>query len=296
MEMYNNSKPIILVTGAQGQLGASIAAIADNFPEYAFAFLSKLDLSINDESAIDQFFSKNQPAVCINCAAYTAVDAAETDAITAFAINAVAPGLLATACKKFYTRFVHVSTDYVFDGSADKPYTETDDIKPINQYGASKAKGEELVLQNNPAAVIIRTSWVYSEFGKNFVKTMLRLMKEKPAINVVNDQLGSPTYATDLALAIMQIAQHPTPEPGIYHFCNNGVTSWYEFALAIKAFINSSCIVSPIATTEYPTPAKRPSYSVLNSSKISRVFSVYPPAWRESLLHCLKNITTESSL
>ncbi len=277
----------ILVTGANGQLGREMQVIAAAYSGYHFLFVSKDELSIEDTGAVKEYFADHQIDVCVNCAAYTAVDKAETDTEKAFAVNGEAVGVLATACKEKNARFIHISTDYVFDGTATEPYKEDHPVHPIGVYGASKLKGEELALQNNPAAIIIRTSWVYSSFGNNFVKTMLRLMKERESINVVNDQQGSPTYAADLAAAIMQIISGDAVSAGIFNFSNHGIINWYEFALAIKELTASNCVVNPIPSSQYPTPAKRPAYSVLDTGKIRDTFNVMIPAWKDSLKKCL---------
>lgn len=287
--MKNNLQTIV-VTGANGQLGNELKAIAPQFGEYRFLFVTKEELAIEDIDAVKKYFSTNTPAYCINCAAYTAVDKAETEKNKAFLINAEAVGNLVTACKQHDVQLIHISTDYVFDGTAKQPYKETDDTCPINTYGKSKLKGEELALQNDPSTIIIRTSWVYSSFKSNFVKTMLRLMKEKDSINVVNDQYGSPTYAADIATAIMKIISSGKSRemPGIYNYTNAGITNWYEFALAIKELSGSNCIVNPVTTAQYPTAAKRPLYSALDTKKIRDCFDIVIPQWKDSLEHCLK--------
>ncbi len=284
----------ILITGANGQLGKELQQLSASFPQYKFIFLSKEELPVHDPGLIRYSFTKHQPQYCINCAAYTAVDKAEQEKELAFSVNAEAAGVLATICKENNCRLIHVSTDYVFDGTATAPYKEDAATNPQSVYGASKLEGEKLVLQNDPASVIIRTSWVYSGFGKNFVKTMIRLMNEKEEINVVNDQVGSPTYAADLAEAILQIINHLqihdsrfTIHGGIYHFCNMGTISWYDFAVEIKKLINSNCKIDPIATSQYPTPAKRPAWSVLDTEKIQKTFGIKLKDWKESLRTCL---------
>ncbi|HUS03785.1 MAG TPA: dTDP-4-dehydrorhamnose reductase, partial [Chitinophagaceae bacterium] len=243
---------------------------------------------------VKDFFEQEQIDHCINCAAYTAVDKAESEKEKAFLINADAAGNLAAICKDHQAQFIHLSTDYVFDGTASSPYKEEDKISPVNVYGASKLRGEELVLNHNPSAVIIRTSWVYSSFGNNFVKTMLRLMQEKESINVVSDQYGSPTYAADIAEIIMTIVNTEEEDPsrqGIFNFCNEGITTWYDFAKAIKKHIKSKCTVNPIPSSQYPTPAKRPHYSVLDTKKIKETFGIVIPNWKDSLHRCLSFLT-----
>ncbi len=280
----------ILVTGAGGQLGMEFWKIIDNHPLYKFVFTKKEELPIDNFSIVKKFFEQQQFDYCINCAAYTAVDKAEAEKEKAFLINADAVGNLATICKAHQTQLIHISTDYVFDGTSSVPYKEEDKISPVNVYGASKLRGEELALNNDPSALIIRTSWVYSFFGKNFVKTMLRLMSEKESINVVSDQYGCPTYAADLAKAILHIIENrrgKTNISGIFNYCNAGIISWYEFATAIKDAIKTNCTVRPIPTSEYPTPAPRPHYSALDTAKIRNTFNVTIPNWKDSLHECL---------
>ena len=284
----------ILVTGSGGQLGMEIWKLADRFPTYKFLFTTKEYLPIDDLKLVKNFFEKQQIDHCINCAAYTAVDKAEAEKEKAFLINADAAGNLALICKAHQAQFIHISTDYVFDGTSSTPYKEEDGICPINVYGASKLRGEELVLNNNAAAIIIRTSWVYSSFGNNFVKTMLRLLREKESINVVNDQYGCPTYAADLAEAIMTVVDKESNEQstsGIFNYCNEGVITWYEFANEIKKSIKSNCAINPISSLAYPTPAKRPQYSVLDTTKIKETYIVAIPNWKDSLHKCLSFLT-----
>jgi dTDP-4-dehydrorhamnose reductase len=281
----------ILVTGANGQLGKEMQVIAASFPLYDFVFVTKEELSIDDMDAVKKYFNANKINVCVNCAAYTAVDKAETETEKAFQVNAVAVGNLAAVCAAQQALFIHISTDYVFDGTATTPYKEDHPVHPVNAYGASKLNGEELALQHNPDAIIIRTSWVYSSFGNNFVKTMLRLMGERESINVVDDQVGCPTYAADLAAAIIKIVDQSSAgeiNSGIYNFSNKGVINWYQFATAIKELSGSNCIVNPIPASLYPTPAKRPNYSVLDTTKIQQIFNVVIPDWKDSLAKCLK--------
>jgi dTDP-4-dehydrorhamnose reductase len=283
-------KQCILVTGKNGQLGNELQAIASLHPEYDFIFTDRETLDITNRDEVDVFFSKKLPQFCINAAAYTAVDKAETERDLAVKVNAEAIGYLSLACKKYSAKFIHISTDYVFDGTATEPYKEEDETNPVNFYGLTKLMGEELALSNHPGSIVIRTSWVYSSYGSNFVKTMLRLMSEKSAINVVNDQYGSPTYARDLAEAILQIIKSSTTSilapGGIYHFSNSGAISWFDFASAIKEISASSCSVSPIPTSSYPTPAKRPTYSVFDKTKISTSYGIEIKDWEKSLQQC----------
>ena len=287
-------EPVILVTGANGQLGAAIKALSSQYPQFHFIFLAKEDLPVHQSGLVQQYFKNVLPAFCINCAAYTAVDKAETEKELAMLVNGDAAGVLAAACKSFHAKFIHISTDYVFDGTAVTPYKEEDNTNPVNYYGKTKLRGEELSIQNNNESIIIRTSWLYAEYGNNFVKTMLRLMKERSSLNVVNDQLGSPTYAGDLAKLILGIIAENQFEgrwvPGIYHYSNEGVISWYDFAVAIKNLIQSDCAVHPIPASMYPTPAKRPAYSVMNKEKIRSVYGVAVPAWENSLSECISHM------
>ncbi|HXB93660.1 MAG TPA: dTDP-4-dehydrorhamnose reductase [Puia sp.] len=281
----------ILVTGAGGQLGRELQALAATYPSFDFLFTTRVQLPIDRPDQVQSFFDTHRPDYCINCAAYTAVDKAESDQDAAFGINGDAPGHLAAACRSVGARLIHISTDYVFDGSSSTPLKEDDPTGPINAYGASKLEGEKKALAQHPAGtLIIRTSWVYSEFGHNFVKTMIRLMTEKPAINVVNDQVGSPTYAADLADAILRILSAPVFIPGIYHYSDEGRISWYQFALAIRRLIGSACIVNPIPSTDFPTPARRPSWSLLDKSLIRETYTVPIPDWEASLETCIHRL------
>ncbi|MFN2437627.1 MAG: dTDP-4-dehydrorhamnose reductase [Chitinophagaceae bacterium] len=280
----------ILITGANGQLGNELRELSVQYSQYQFIFLSKDNLDISDEEKTLLFVKSISPDFCINCAAYTAVDKAEAEKEIAYKINAEGAGNLATAAKNSKTRFIHISTDYVFNGRSDKPYSEDYATDPINVYGHSKLQGEILCQKENEEAIIIRTSWVFSSFGNNFVKTMLRLMQTKKEISVVSDQYGCPTYAADLAQLIMQIINAKNWVPGIFHFSNEGETNWYEFANAIKEVTRSNCLVHPISTEQYPTPAQRPRYSVLSKEKIKRIYGVVPKHWKDSLRICLEQL------
>ncbi len=277
----------ILVTGANGQLGSEFNMLRKNFSDYNFLFAGREELSIEDEASVANYFSLHAIDCCINCAAYTAVDKAEADKEQAIAINAKAVGNLAAICQQQEALFFHFSTDYVFNGQATQPYQEDDATDPVNFYGQTKLMGEQAAMRNNKDAIIIRTSWVYSSFGKNFVKTMLRLMSEKDSIWVVADQFGCPTYAKDLAEAVLQIIKSKKYSPGIYHYCNEGVISWYEFAEAIKDLSGCNCKVNAIETIAYPTPAARPHYSALCTTKFTNVFGVTALPWKQSLQNCL---------
>ncbi len=269
-----------LITGSNGQLGRELAALLPD------AILTDVDvLDITDADAVLKFVRDNNIDTIINCAAYTAVDRAEDDADTAHKINVVGPENLAkTGCK-----IVHISTDYVFDGTGHRPYTTDDDTAPVSVYGKTKRAGEQAVLKNADIAIIIRTAWLYSAHGNNFVKTMLRLGTEHDQINVVCDQIGTPTFAGDLAAAIVKILPQMTHENrGVYHFTNSGVCSWFDFATEIMELSGLDCDVCPIPTSAYPTRATRPFYSVLDKSKITETFNVSTPHWKKSLKKCLK--------
>jgi dTDP-4-dehydrorhamnose reductase len=286
------SQPVIIVTGANGQVGQELQVLSASYPAFTFVFTDADNMPINDEAAIENVFAAHRPAYCINCAAYTAVDKAETEQELAFSVNADGARMLAAACKNYNTLFIHISTDYVFDGQSPAPYNEEAPTDPVNQYGASKLKGEQLTRDVNPDAIIIRTAWVYSSFGKNFVKTMMKLMQDRPAISVVNDQVGAPTYAADLAACMMQIvagtqASTANWRPGMYHYSNQGRISWFDFAVAIKELTGSACTVNPIPSEQFPTPAKRPSFSLLDTSKVRQTFHCTIPDWKDSLQKCI---------
>ena len=277
----------ILVIGSSGQLGNELQDLAKEYPSFRFSFYDVAEMDIVNKELVDEGIRTLKPDYLINCAAYTAVDKAETEKDLAFAINSDAVKNLALACKANGVKFMHISTDYVFDGTAQEPYREDNPVNPTNIYGLSKLKGEQQASRNDKDVIIIRTAWVYSTYGNNFVKTMLRLMKTKPEISVVADQEGSPTYAHDLAAAILHIISSGKWVPGIYHFTNEGVISWFDFAGEIKNLSGSSCIIHPITTEQYPTPATRPKYSVLDKTKIQQTFDVKLKSWKESLRKCL---------
>lgn len=284
----------IIVIGSYGQLGSELQELASQYKNYQFFFYDKEHLDIVKKEDVDRKIEEIKPDFLVNCAAYTAVDKAETDTALAFAINSDAVRNLAEACTRNNTKFVHISTDYVFDGKATQPYKETDPVSPANIYGQSKLKGEEEAVAANPEVIIIRTAWVYSTFGANFVKTMLRLMQSKPEIGVVADQYGTPTNAADLAEAILQIIDGGKWVPGVYHFTNEGMISWFDFANEIKTLVNAPCIVNAITTAQYPTPAQRPQYSVLDKTKIQQTFGISLKDWRESLEKCIGKMKVTS--
>jgi dTDP-4-dehydrorhamnose reductase len=278
----------ILITGANGQLGKSFKEIAKTSNHF-FLFTDIDELDITDFNQVDIFFRGNKPDFLINCAAYTAVDRAETDEKMAFLLNRDAVKNLAEACKIHNCVFIHISTDYVFDGEKTSPYNESDKVNPQSVYGKSKLAGEE-ILQNYDNAIIIRTSWLYSDFGNNFLATMQRLGREKDEIRVVNDQFGCPTYATDLAKTIIIILEKTTnldKKTQIFHFSNEGRCSWFDFASEIMKLSQIDCLVSPISTSEYPTVATRPLFSVLDKTKIKETFNIHIRTWQEALVEAI---------
>jgi dTDP-4-dehydrorhamnose reductase len=284
-------KPLIIVTGKNGQLGSELTDLAPEYPQFDFAFFGRDELDISNPEQVEELFTKLQPTWVVNCGAYTAVDKAETEKDKALAINATGVGTMAKVSKQVGANFIHVSTDYVFNGQGTEPYKEDDTTDPVNYYGYTKLLGEQQAMQNNENSVVIRTSWVYSRYGNNFVKTMMRLMKDRPEIRVVADQTGSPTYAKDLAEAIMHIIAGGQPfTPGIYHFSNSGVITWHQFASTIQQLKQFNSIVHAIPTAAYPTPAKRPAYSVMSKDKIVADYGVVLKGWEESLRECLEGM------
>jgi dTDP-4-dehydrorhamnose reductase len=279
----------ILITGSNGQLGSSFKKIAKDY-DFDFTFTDVDELDITNEKAIDSFLKDKGFSFLVNCAAYTAVDKAEDDYNKALLLNATAPYLLAKYCKKYSVQMIHVSTDYVFNGNNSTPYTSKDKPNPNTVYGKTKLEGERRVLDVNPTAKIIRTAWLYSEFGNNFVKTMIRLGKEKQTLNVVFDQIGTPTFATDLSIAIMKmiIKKDIASLQSIFHFTNEGVCSWYDFAKKIMEKKDLHCNVMPILSKDYPTKTPRPHYSVLDKSEIKQALNTSIPHWEDSLMICLK--------
>jgi len=293
-----NSKSI-LVTGSNGQLGSSIKDLASEYSGSQFTFVDVQDLDLTKPEAIQAFFDKGRFDVIINCAAYTAVDKAESESELANQINHLAVKQLAEIAKQQDITLIQISTDYVFDGQNYKPYVESDTVNPQSVYGKTKLKGEQAFLEVNPTGCIIRTSWVYSEYGNNFVKTMQRLGKEREALGVIFDQIGSPTYAGDLAKAILTIVESDTvkqleKENKVFHFSNEGVCSWYDFAKSIFEISQIQCDVNPIETKDYPTPATRPHYSLLNKAKIKQTFELSIPYWKDSLQTCIKRLQEQS--
>jgi dTDP-4-dehydrorhamnose reductase len=282
----------ILITGSNGQLGNEIKELAGSHPHYQFQYTDVNELDIADPVKVSQYFESHSPDVVINCAAYTAVDKAETDKDLAYLVNAIAPGNLAAAAAKTGAFMVHISTDYVYGGKNYSPYCETDPLHPASVYAKSKAAGEDAVKKSGASALIIRTSWLYSAFGNNFVKTMMKYGAERGKLNVVFDQIGTPTYAHDLAKTILDILPLAMGEGGakIYHYSNEGVASWYDFAKAIIEISGIDCIINPIPTKDYPLPAERPFYSVLDKAKIKKDFAIEIPYWRDSVKLCIQRL------
>jgi dTDP-4-dehydrorhamnose reductase len=282
----------ILITGANGQLGQELHVLHAMYPQYEFTFVDRESLDLSNLCKLEDYFDANTFDLLINCAAYTAVDKAQSDEDLANTINHRAVSLLAKIAKKTNMAFVHISTDYVFNGQNYRPYIESDPTDPQGVYGRTKRDGENAILDVAPKnSIIIRTSWVYSSFGNNFVKTMLRLGKEKDSLGVIFDQVGTPTYGRDLAKTILDILpQLKNESPEIYHYSNEGVTSWYDFAQTIFELTHTVCEVKAITTEQYPTPATRPHYSLLNKHKIKADFSLSIPYWRNSLKECLERL------
>jgi len=281
----------VLVTGANGQLGSTIKELySTNHANIQFTFTTKAELDILNKKEIEKFFSKNNFDYCINCTAFTNVEQAEKTPETAFKINAEGVKYLAQICKVTNTVLIHISTDYVFDGSKNEPYSELDIPNPINEYGKSKLLGEQHIQNTLEEHFIIRTSWLYSEYGTNFMKTMLRLSEGRDELNVICDQTGTPTYAKDLAEIILEIINRNNKQYGIYHYSNLGDTNWYDFAKTIFEFLGIKIKLNPIKSEVYPTLAKRSKYSVLDKSKIKKKFGVEIPFWKDSLQKVISNI------
>lgn len=279
-----------LITGANGQLGTELHEILEReFPgQTLYTDVQELDLT--NAKAVDSYVANNEITHIVNCAAYTAVDRAEEEKMLCAAVNTDAVKNLAMAADANGAKIIHISTDYVFDGTNHRPYRESDKVNPISQYGATKRKGETLLLALAPQAIIIRTAWLYSAHGKNFVKTMLRLADSQPEIKVVCDQIGTPTFARDLARAVVKVLQSHQWVPGIYHFTDEGAASWYDFAKAIFRIAGKDVKVTPIRTEDYPTPASRPSYSILDRTRIKATYGIEIPHWEEALADCLRQL------
>ena len=285
----------MLVTGSNGQLGSEIRRISGLFPDIVFAFTDVDELDITHSLKVASYLAAFQPQFLINCAAYTAVDKAETDIEMATLLNATAVGILSKQSAEIGCKMIHVSTDYVFNGRGPRPYKEDDPVDPQSAYGKTKLEGEVLCQKFNPESLIIRTSWLYSAFGNNFVKTMIRLGNERDELGVIVDQIGSPTNAADLAAAVLTIISsvengNKSFVPGIYHYSNEGVASWYDFTKAIFDIAKINCLVKPIASEDYPSPVQRPAYSVMNKSKIKLIFGLQIPHWRDSLIEYFQKI------
>ena len=280
----------ILVTGANGQLGSELKELSNFVNQYKWIFTDRQELDLSDLQNLSDNITTISPDLIINCAAYTAVDKAEEEFELADVLNHQAVAIMAKWTFANNCKFIHVSTDYVFDGTSNIALNEDAPTAPINIYGKTKLSGERACRNENPESIIIRTSWVYSSYGANFVKTMSRLMKEKDTLNVVNDQIGSPTYAADLAQAILDILNHAKWQAGIYNYSNEGEISWYQFALAIQEIGGFECKVSGISSSQYPTPAKRPAFSLLDKRKIKDKYSLTIPDYKWSLIKCMERI------
>jgi len=282
----------VLVTGGRGQLGSNLRRIADNFSDYRFSFIDVDDLDLTKVRDTKDFFNRSKPEYIINCAAFTAVDQAEKQADIAFRINSDIPQLLGEIALNNKIRMLHISTDYVYDGRLSVPHREEEEPAPLSVYARSKYAGEK-ALHDNKMVIIVRTSWLYSEFGNNFLISMLRLGRERKELGVVFDQTGTPTYAGDLAGTLMRIISYSEKEaylPGVYNYSNEGVCSWYDFALEIMKQGRIKCYVRPIRTGEYLLPAQRPEYSVMDKTKIKRTFDIQIPYWKDSLVNALNNL------
>lgn len=278
----------ILITGANGQLATCIKDIEAKFDSSTLIYTDYHDLDITNFQNLRNYFKEHSVQWCVNCAAYTAVDQSETDQENAARINVFGAENLAKVCKELRVKLIHISTDFVFDGKTSVPYNEEDQTHPLGVYGLTKLEGEFAVQKNVFEHFILRTSWLYSEHGNNFMKTMLKLASTHSEIKVIADQIGTPTYAADLAEVIREIINSNSEEYGLYHFSNEGVASWYDFAVAIFDIAEINVTVKPIATSEYPTPAKRPSYSVMDKKKIKETFNFGIPYWRNSLKEAIK--------
>ena len=285
----------ILITGAYGQLGHEFQALQLEFPELDFVFTDRDQLDIANADQVKSFFDRQPFDYCLNCAAYTAVDKAESEPALAYLINEKGPANLAAACQEHGATLIQFSSDYVYHNALNRPLLETDPVTPKGVYAASKLAGEQAAIAANPQTLVLRTSWIYSSFGHNFVKTMLRLSRERRQLKVVYDQIGAPTYARDLARNVLDIIQseQAARHPGIYNFSNEGVTSWYDFALAIFELSGVHCQVTPIGSSAYPTAANRPHYSLLDKEKFKTTFGKTIPHWKASLAECLSILILE---
>lgn len=283
----------ILVTGKNGQLGSELFDLHTQYPMFEFVFTDRTQLNLEDLEQISTQLNEIKPDVIINAAAYTAVDQAENNQFLCETINHLAVNEIAKWANSHQAKVIHISTDYVFDGTIEEPLLETDITQPINFYGESKRRGEESLLVENEESIVIRTSWVYSQYGNNFVKTMMRLMNEREELSVVSDQIGAPTYARDLAIAILEILKAPQFVPGIYHYSNEGKISWYEFATAIKEINNYNTQIHPIASEDFVTIARRPQFSLLDHNKIKNTYKIEIPYWRDSLVEMIGQLTNK---
>jgi dTDP-4-dehydrorhamnose reductase len=286
----------ILVTGSNGQLGWELGQLAKSYPAFKLVLVDRSQLDLSFPERFEKMIHTIKPDCIINTAAYTAVDKSETEKALSYTVNATAVQALARISKALAIPFITYSTDYVFDGEATQPYASSTKVEPVNYYGSTKAAGETLAMEANEDAIIIRTSWVFSSHGNNFVKTMMRLMKERASLNIVADQKGRPTYAKDLAMATMKMIEAMNAGKsikGVYHFANTGETTWFDFAAKIKAIAGLDCALNPIETKDFPTPAKRPAYSVLDTSKIEEALSIAIPHWEDALASCMKEINAK---
>ncbi len=279
----------ILITGANGQLGSEFKSLTHNYPHFQFVFTDIDELDITDGNLVEQFIENVKPHYIVNCAAYTAVDKAETDQQQAYKLNADAPLLLANASKKCGCKIIHISTDYVFNGNSNTPYSETDPVDPTSVYGKSKLEGEQAVLQSG-AGMVIRTSWLYSAWGNNFLKTIINRARLQSELKVVYDQIGTPTWANHLAKAILRIIEQGSEKfkPEIFHYSNEGVCSWYDFAIEICDTLSINCQIKAILSHEFPSAVKRPHYSVLNKGKIKKYYTLEIPHWKQGLRECIR--------
>jgi dTDP-4-dehydrorhamnose reductase len=284
----------VLVIGSDGQLGLEFQKISNSYDSLSWVFSTIKTLDLLKLDSISFFLNETNPSVIINCAAYTSVDKAETESKLADTINYKAVDVISRWTRDNNTKLIHVSTDYVFDGTSKLPLSENSKTKPVNEYGSSKLKGEIACLKNDPNSIVIRTSWLYSSFGKNFVKTMIDLMKKNNSVKVVNDQIGSPTYAYDLAKVIIDIIVNNKNKSGLFHYSNMGVISWFEFAKSIREFYNLDCEIIGVSSKEFKTIANRPKYSILDKTKIKKTFNLEIPFYKQSLEDCIKIIKNEA--